>query len=56
VNQQKGLFKEANRLYVQNKKDKFPWVREVLELLGRFLPENSADRDQAIQLLKKVKG
>jgi pSer/pThr/pTyr-binding forkhead associated (FHA) protein len=55
VNKEKGLFKEANRIVVQGKKDKLPWARDVAQLLARFLPEKDPDREAATQLLAKVK-
>src|SRR5581483_9203954 len=56
ADKEKGLYKEANEIYKLNKKDRFPRAREILQLLGRFLPEKDAHRDPAIQLLTKVKG
>jgi len=55
VDREKNLFKDANRFVVQNKKEKFPWVRDVLELLSRFLPQDHHDHHPAAQLLPKVK-
>ncbi|MEZ0227210.1 MAG: hypothetical protein ACAI25_01175, partial [Planctomycetota bacterium] len=55
VNTEKGLYKEANGIAKSANKNRYHRAHEILQLLGRFLPDKNADRQAAIDLLPRVK-
>jgi tetratricopeptide (TPR) repeat protein len=55
VNKAKGLLKEANRIVVGIKTDRYPWARTVLQLLATYLASNDPDHEAAVQLLARLK-